>query len=144
MLENEELKTNRFEDLYRVAGNILPAYLEKLIYSYAENLSNGLYNGGFWKSEKIENTKIWFFSLTGDDKNFLLDNQYTQKKSMVSNKCFSLICMTFALSNFINVCYEKFNTKFEEEIYNLYYGIKRNANLVLEKKELEIFYQIID
>ena len=144
MLENEKLTTKKFEDLYIVAAGILPAILENLIFKYARELTNNLYNGGLWESENIKDTNIWFYSLQVNDKKYLVDNQYTQSKSEISNKCLSLISMIFGLSHFMESCYEKFNSKFEEEIYNLFYGIKRNANLVLDKRELEIFYQVID
>ena len=58
MLENEKLTTKKFEDLYIVAAGILPAILENLIFKYARELTNNLYNSGLWACENINDTNI--------------------------------------------------------------------------------------
>lgn len=144
---NLKIKTKEFDDLYELKCN--PMYilkLESLIYSFASMKSSNQYKGGSWKSVIVENEEIsfWYFELN-DTSTFSFVNENKQRDELVSSKCFSILCFTFALNYIIGYIYED-ETAIEliNELTNLYYSIISNINLVLDKNEVEIFQSIID
>ena len=141
------LKTKNFDDLYKLKCN--PKYvmmLENLIYSFAASKSYNQYKSCSWKSVSVENEEIsfWYFELKTSS-TFPFVNENKQKDELVSSKCFSILCLTFALNYLINLIYEdETATELTTELTSLYYLINMNIELILDENEVEIFQSIID
>lgn len=144
---NLKIKTKNFDDLYKLKCN--PKYvmmLENIICSFAANKSSNQYKSGSWKSVNVENEEIsfWYFELKTSSI-FPFVNENKQKDELVSSKCFSILCFTFALNYLISYIYEDETAdELINELSNLYYLIINNTNLVLDENEVEIFQSIID
>jgi hypothetical protein len=144
---NLKITTKNFDDLYKLKCN--PKYvmmLENIIYTFAANKSSNQYKGGSWKSVNVEKEEIsfWYFELKSSS-TFPFVNENRQKEEIVSSKCFSILCFTFALNYLISYIYEDETAdELINELSNLYYLIISNINLVLDENEVEIFQSIID
>lgn len=144
---NLKITKKKFDDLYELKCN--PKYvmmLENLIYSFAANKSSNQYKSGSWKSVSVEKEEIsfWYFELK-DTSIFSFVNENKQRDELVSSKCFSILCFTFALNYLISYIYEdETANELITELSNLYYLIISNINLVLDENEVEIFQSIID
>ena len=143
---NLKIRTKNFDDLYKLKCD--PKYimmLENLIYSFAANKSSNQYKSGSWKSVSVENEEIsfWYFELKNTS-TFPFVNENKQKDELVSSKCFSILCFTFALNYLINLIYEdETATELTTELTSLYYLINMNIELILDENEVEILQSII-
>ena len=144
---NNMIKTKKFDDLYELKCN--PRYvimLEKLVYAFANDKSNNQYNGGFWDSVLFSKDDIsfWYFLLNTKEE-FTFTNEIKNKDELVSAKCFSLLCFTFAINYMISYAYNDRSSKeLVSELTYLYRTTTSNVNLILDENEVEIFYSIID
>lgn len=141
------MKTNKFEDLYELkCSPILLDRLEKMVYFFTQELSEGKYQGGLWKSIKVENEEndFWYFELNSNETWEIVSENYISDNK-ISTKCFSLLAFSFALNYLMSEIYEDENSKeLLDEIIELYYAIRENLDALLDEREKHIFYKVTD
>lgn len=141
------MKTNKFENLYEFKCNpILIDRLEKMVYVFAHQLSEGEYKSGLWKSIKVEKEEniFWYFELNSNETWEIVSDNYISDNK-ISTKCFSLLAFSFALNYLMSEIYEDENSKeLLDEIIELYYAIRDNLDVLLDEREKQIFYKVTD
>lgn len=141
------MKTNKFEDLYELkCSPILLDRLEKMVYFFAQELSEGKYQSGLWKSIKVENEEnnFWYFELNSNETWEIVSDNYISD-NRISSKCFSLLAFSFALNYLMSEIYEDENSKeLLDEIIELYNAIRGNLDVLLDVREKHIFYKVTD
>lgn len=142
------MQTNEFDDLYKLTNKADKVMsFEKIIYAFADKLTDGKYNGGIWKSEVIINDEenvSWFFCLRDND-NYEVANNTLQCMSTVSSKCFSLIVFTYAINYFLTYNYE--DEALCDLIIELDYisgVIRQKYSDILSEEEAKIYFQVTD